>query len=114
MGLINLDDLQVGMVIAQAVRDPHGRVLLAPGCELTDKRLRILRMWGITEVDVAGVEREAVAAQAAAELDPAALARAEAETQQLFLHADLAHDAVRELYRHCTLRLARRLAGGGE
>lgn len=113
MGLINIDDIRAGMVLAHAITDRSGRVLLRSGCEITDKQLRILRMWGITEADIQGVAKEDVAAKATAELDPALLEQAEAQSRDLFRTANLTHTTMQELFRLCTFRLARRAANGG-
>jgi len=113
MGVINIDDIQPGMVLAAPVTDRRGRVLLGAGCEITEKQLRILRMWGVIEADIQGVERAEVAAKAVTDLDPALLERAETGARRLFAHMDLSHPAVQELFRLCTLRLARRSPTGG-
>lgn len=112
VGLINIDDIRAGMVLAENVTDQRGRVLLTMGCEITEKHLRILRMWGIVEADMRGVERADAVAQALADVDPAALQRAEESARRLFALTDLGHPAVQELFRQCTLRLARRTSNG--
>ena len=113
MGLINIDDIRPGMRLASSVTDQRGRVLLVPGCEITEKHLRILRMWGIIEADIQGVEKVDAAAKALTEIDPVVLKQAEDSARQLFARTDLDHPAVQELFRQCTLRLARRLLDGG-
>ncbi|MGZ3595494.1 MAG: HDOD domain-containing protein, partial [Syntrophales bacterium] len=62
MGIINLEDIQVGMVLAGDIRERSGRVLLASGSEITENHLRVFKMWGITEADIKDVEKEEIAA----------------------------------------------------
>lgn len=52
MGVINVDDLKPGMVLAQDLRTAQGRLLLAKGGEVTEQHLRVCRIWGITEADI--------------------------------------------------------------
>ncbi|HSE93272.1 MAG TPA: ABC transporter permease, partial [Methylomirabilota bacterium] len=39
---------------AAEVRDRTGRLLLTAGEQITDRALRVLRMWGVEEIDVEG------------------------------------------------------------
>ncbi len=43
MARINRNDLKVGMVLAEDIRDRNGRLLLNTGTELTEKNLRVLK-----------------------------------------------------------------------
>jgi F0F1-type ATP synthase epsilon subunit len=109
MGLIRLDDAQPGMVLATEVRDRTGRLLMAGGQELTDRALRIFRMWGVVEIDVQGVGAEAEGAGLASDLDPAIAERAQAQAEALFRHTDQRHPVVAELMRLATRRIAERM-----
>lgn len=53
MALVNLSDLQEGMVVASPVV-VQGNVLLGEGKALTSKVIHILKAWGISGVDVVG------------------------------------------------------------
>jgi hypothetical protein len=110
MGSINVGDLQVGMVLASEVKNMNGQLLMPSGLTINEKHLGLLKAWGITEVEVQGVNKEDVATQAAAQLDPAILAEAEAKTKELFHHANMHHAAIAELITLCTLRKARLLS----
>ena len=109
MGLINIADIRPGMVLAGDVKDRNSRVLLTAGNELTDKHIKIFKMWGVTEADIQGVAHEDVEAQGAAALDPEILRKADLETQELFMHAGSQHPGVRELARLSTMRRVRTL-----
>jgi predicted transcriptional regulator len=109
MGQINIADIRPGMVLATDVRDRNSRVLLTAGNELTDKHIKIFKMWGVTEADIQGVAHEDVEAQEAAALDPELLRKADLVTQELFTHAGSEHSAIKELVRLSTMRRVRTL-----
>jgi hypothetical protein len=109
MGLINIGDIRPGMVLAKDVKDRNGRVLLSAENELTDKHLKIFKMWGVTEADIQGVAHEDVEAQEVAAMDPELLRKVDLVTQELFMHASLEHPALKELARLSTMRRVRAL-----
>ena len=109
MGQINIADIRPGMVLARDVKDRNSRVLLTAGKELTDKHIKIFKMWGVTEADIEGVAHEDVEAQEAAALDPALLQKADLATQELFTHAGSEHPGIKELARLSTMRRVRTL-----
>ena len=99
MGMINIADVRPDMVLAADVKDRHGHVLLRQGETVIEKHVKIFRMWGITEVEVKGVDREVIEARAAEEFDPALLAAAERVAAERFRHTDTDDPVVRELMR---------------
>jgi len=99
MGMINIADARPEMVLAADVKDRHGHVLLRVGETLTEKALKIFRMWGVTDLDVAGIDRSVVEARAADEFDPALQEAAERVALDRFRHADPDDPVVRELMR---------------
>jgi hypothetical protein len=109
MGLINGGDIRPGMVLAKDVKDRNGRLLLTAGNELTDKHIKIFKMWGVTEADIQGVAHEDVEAQEAAAIGPELLHKADLVTQELFTHAGGEHPGVKELARLSTMRRVRTL-----
>lgn len=114
MATIRLDDAQPGMVLAEDARDRTGRLLLKSGHELTEKALKVFRMWGVSEVHVEGAEEEADSAPPAAHLPslpPEVVEAASTRMTHVFRHADGRHPMVAELFRLATARLAARLAG---
>ncbi len=112
MGTINVGDLQAGMVLASEVKNMNGQLLMPSGLSITEKHLGLLKAWGITEVDVEGVNKEDVVSQATAQMDPAILAAAEASTRELFKNTDMNHPAIVELLNLCVLRKAKQLSTG--
>ena len=99
MGMINIADVRADMVLAADVKDRQGHVLMRSGEKVTDKAAKIFRMWGVTDVDVEGIDQEVIEARAAEEFDPAIVAAAERVAQERFRHADPEDPVVRELMR---------------
>jgi HD-like signal output (HDOD) protein len=50
MPLVTLSDLKKGMILAEDVFTPQGRFLLSSGTVVQNKQIRIIKMWGITEI----------------------------------------------------------------
>jgi hypothetical protein len=99
MGTINIADARPDMVLAADVKDRHGHVLLRAGEAVTGKALKIFRMWGVTDLDVKGVDQKVIEARAAEELDPALVEAAERVAKDRFRHADPDDPVVGELMR---------------
>lgn len=104
MGMLPIDSLEIGMVLASDVQDRNGRMLLGAGAELTQKHLTIFRTWGVIEADIAGIDYASDESPLPAEVDPAALMAAEEELAPLFSHAGVEHPALRELLRLAAIR----------
>ena len=43
-------DLKLGMVVARDLKDPHGRFLLSAGEKISNKHLKVFKVWGVPEV----------------------------------------------------------------
>lgn len=56
MPILSLEDVQPGMVLAEAVTNHQGRVLLAAGRRITERSLNLFRSWGVLSVVVRGAE----------------------------------------------------------
>ena len=98
MGIIHVDRLKTNMVLSEDVRDMNTRLLLAKDLKIQSKHIRILKMWGITEVNVATDEPDDEETTTK-EIDPELLKRIEESTKYLFHHVDLEHPAMQELFR---------------
>lgn len=53
MGMFKLSDVAAGMVVADDVVSPQGMVLLSAGETVEEGHLRVMRIWGVTEVALA-------------------------------------------------------------
>ena len=104
MGLVALDNLEIGMVLARDVLDRNGRMLLGAGAELNQKHMTIFRTWGVAEVDIAGIDYADNESPLPAEIDPQALAAAEEALLPYFKHAGTEHPALRELLKLAAIR----------
>ena len=51
---VNIVDLKPGMVLAQAVQNQQGVLLLDAGAKISKKNIRIFKSWGVIEVAVGG------------------------------------------------------------
>jgi hypothetical protein len=110
MGLINLENMEPGMILGRDITNRTGLVLLRAGQEITEKHLKILRTWGITEADIKGIEKEEIVNKAVAEIDPQILEEAKIKACEILRHTDQEHPFIKELFRLITLRLARNLS----
>lgn len=96
---VSLENLRPEMVLAADIVDGGGRLLLPTGTAITEKHLRYCQMWGVAEADVVGAA--AIDATSTPPVDPALLAKVEAETALRFAHADRDHPAIAALFEHC-------------
>ena len=76
MGRVSVRSLKEGMVLEAPLRTPEGRVILGAGAALTDKHIRMFKIWGVTDAEVEGFEDESLRAEEA--LKSEQLARAAA------------------------------------
>ena len=107
MALVPIDNLAEGMVLKREVCDRSGRMLLPEGVTLTEKHFKILKMWGVLEVETTDEQdAEAGEARESVEVDPVRLAQAQDRMGRLFVHNDPQHPAIRELMRICANREA--------
>jgi HD-like signal output (HDOD) protein len=111
MGIINVAELKPDMMLAEDLANLDGRFLLAKGTKLTPKHLLILKMWGVIEANIENVSRVDIESDAIAELDTAIIEEVRQSLTAAFQHADLEHPAVRELFRICSIREARKRSG---
>ncbi|MFZ1987218.1 MAG: HDOD domain-containing protein [Desulfatitalea sp.] len=97
MALVKVEKLVQGAVLAEDVLDGNARLLLAKGQAVGDKQIRVLKMWGIFEVEVEGAE--AAAETEGSEADSEQMAAVGAQIHKVFGTVDLEHPAVREVVR---------------
>jgi hypothetical protein len=58
MALVKVDNLDPGMVLAQDVLDQNAKLLPAKGQTIDDKHIGIMKMRGIFEVEIDGLDQE--------------------------------------------------------
>ncbi len=52
MDNLSIDDLRPGMIVAERVSDPSGRILLEGHTPITPEVIRVLRSWGIQHIPI--------------------------------------------------------------
>ncbi len=97
MALVRVDKLTAGAVLAEDVRDANARLLISRGQVLEEKHFRILKMWGIFEV-----QEEGAAAGPDEEQEPVdngRLTEVSSAIKRIFSAVDMTHPAVKEVVR---------------
>jgi len=95
MNAVQTDKLRPGQVLADEVRDINGRLLLAGGNKIESKHIRIFKIWGISEVNVA--EKASPKDNLDPELDPELVEKVQESMSILCRHVDVEHPAIKEL-----------------
>lgn len=95
--ITRVDKLTPGAVLAEEVRDVNERLLISKGQTLEEKHFRILKMWGVFEVQVEGDAAGADAEQVS--VDSARLASVSDEIKYIFSEVDITHPVVKEVVR---------------
>ena len=108
MALIPVERAQVGMVLADAITDRRGRLLIPAGKELTERYLDSLPMWGITHVEVEG-DDSGVEGEGVEEVEEWAMTRAREVVEEHFILANRSHPVVEQLAEICVQRRAREI-----
>ncbi len=94
MAILTLDQARPGLTLNAEVFDRRGRLLLRPGCALTEKHLEALRMWGVHHVEVDADDDEPCPVEPCT---PEQLADVEEELDRLFANAGPPHPFLDEL-----------------
>ncbi len=97
MGYITVDKLKPGMTLDEDVRDVNTRLLLSKGQKVTEKHLRILRIWGVSGVSIIGGSDEK--ATELPRLDDAGLERIKLTMQRVFKYADINQATLKGVYK---------------
>lgn len=113
MGLLKVSHLKPEMVVCGDLKDRNGRLLVAAGTRLTEKHIRIIRIWGVIEADIEGVSEADVAPAEEALIDPALLKAAAEALSEPFRYNDLEDPVMAELHRIVRRRVALRMAQDG-
>jgi putative nucleotidyltransferase with HDIG domain len=108
MSTVRIDDLKPGNILAEDVINADGRFLLGKGITIDPKHLRVLKIWGITSVEIQGTPGEDLTVSSEA-IDPAVLQAAERYVREYFFLADLNHPFMKEVFEVCTRRRAKRM-----
>ena len=110
MGVLNLNDIKEGMVLAADIKNKHGNILIKEGNTLTAKHVQLMKAWGVTEADVVGFDRDQVEKQEMHALSPDAIEAVEKELRAVFPPVDH-HPIMAEIYRIARKLRLRQVAG---
>ena len=113
MPLLSHTDLQVGMTVAQDVKDRQGRLLIPAGTSLNEKHLRAVKLWGIAVVNIES-DGETGPAGVESAFSQEVLERAGAETEKIFANnaANREHPVYEPLFHYRLMKTARRMEAG--
>lgn len=98
-------------MLAGDAKDLNGRVLMKSRAKITEKHLKILKSWGVTEADVQKATKKDIEDAGSKDLNPELLDKAKVEVTRFFSHADRSHPAVKELFNLCVIRKAKSISG---
>jgi len=107
MPMLNLDALEPGMVLAEDLTTPDGRMLLPKGAVLSEAHLRTCRVWGIPEAAIQGEDEDYPTSFS--QIDPEVLDVCKLLAARRFVLNPTTHPAVREVAKLFVLRQARGL-----
>ena len=97
MGYVAVDNLEQGMIISEDVRDINTRLLLSKGQKIGPKHIRILKIWGVAEVNVVGAQPDRTVDTPVD--DPEKAMRVQAALEAVFKHMNLQNQLLKEIYR---------------
>lgn len=100
MAILNLDEIRPGMVVADGVTTPDGRLLLPPGAELTQAHLDLFYRFKVEQVDVE------------VQLADGDLEAAAAYVHRFFMYVDHDDPVMNLLFQAAIGRTATAMAGG--
>lgn len=95
MGIISVDKVEPGMVLAEKVLTPKNMMLLPEGVTITEGHMVTFRTWGITEVNIVG----AGDSEGGSELSEEEREALEKEVKEIFKHNDLSGEFTAKLFK---------------
>jgi HD-like signal output (HDOD) protein len=104
MGIVSVGNLREGMVLKSDVHAPNGRFVLGKGTSLKVQYVQIFKIWGITEVDVEGVDDHQIHEEQ--KIEECKQKHATDLVEKYFPAADSLEEEMKELYQLCVKRMA--------
>ncbi len=106
MGYIAVENLEQGMVLEEDVYDINTRLLLSKGQKIANNHIRILKIWGVSEVKVVGSDAPADGSQGV--IDNEKAEGIKKAISLVFKNADFANSTLKEI---CKVALIHRIKG---
>jgi len=105
MAVVLLKNLRPGMVVAEDVKDLNGNILIQKGVEIEEKHERILKSWGVSDVEVLGERMDPIIFdQYLNQIDSNNLKQAQDHLNILFSRSNTGFPPTQMLYRLCLER----------
>ena len=114
MGILNVNDIEAGMELEEDVVNFQGTVLIGAGAELTEKHLKALGAWGITEANIVGISSTDLEEKSLDSVDEETRGLLERELTYLFQKTNVEDPVMAELYRLAIKRRLRNLSNEKE
>ncbi len=106
MGYIAVENIELGMVLEEDVYDINTRLLLSKGQKIANNHIRILKIWGVSEVKVVGSDRPSAGRHGC--IDNEKAEGIKAAIRLVFKNADFANSTLKEI---CKVALIHRIKG---
>lgn len=84
MGMLNVSDLEPGMVLEDDVVTDKGTKLLPMGIKLTERHIEIMNTWNVTEASVVGLSKGDITQERLNSVSYEDQAKVKAEVEMLF------------------------------
>jgi hypothetical protein len=97
MTATSVKNIQPGMVLSEDVVCANGRVLLKVNSEISEKHIKIFKTWGVLSLNIKSAGNESIKTNK--HHSPDDMKRAISKKQVIFLHCDLNHPFMNELFR---------------
>ena len=97
MGIIHINELKPGMVLADEVRDLSGKLLLEKGKTILPDHFRIFKIWVVTEVNICGDNSDKKKFKP--DFNSEQYKKTKEITLRAFHHNDCEHPAIEEIFR---------------
>ncbi len=98
MGILNINDLKEGMVLAGDVKNKHGNIMIKQGMTLSERHIMLLKAWGIPDANVEGLEREQLHEEEMKTVSPEVIEAIEQQLRDLFPPLE-GNEVMAEVYR---------------
>jgi hypothetical protein len=114
MTVIRISQVKTGQDVATDVKDRSGRVLLTAGTVLTEKNIKIIKAWGVVDVDVTGVEPSTIEEESELlrNISDDKLHSIELELSSRFRFVNRSHPLISELFEICLQRAGKGVEEG--
>ncbi len=99
MGLIKVSHLKPDMLVSTDVKDRNGRLLVAAGTRLTEKHIRIIKIWGVVEADIESASEKDDGPSEVEMVDPDICWAASEQATKNFRFNDRENPVIAELFR---------------